>query len=206
MYIVPLKTAVVEALASVFVANPNTDFQGANKPLISIEYPVEQSHYPGIWVQFAEDGPVTIAGINHVEQSTDTVAHTVSDVGRWRFSGKVTLTIVALTSLERDRLYDEVVRIFIGARFNTALTPFRTKIETNDLIGINVSFDDFQPFGDATPQGTPWGTDEIIYEKSLSFDLIGEFLTDVLTTALVPLSLVEYLPYADGVQTPPAWT
>lgn len=203
MYLVALKTAVTEALRSVFANHPNVDFQGENKPLVSIEYPVEQSHYPGVWVQYADNAEVTIAGIGHVETSVDEEEETYSEVSRWKFSGSVSLTMVALSSYERDRLYDEMVRTFIGARFNPALKPFREKIETNDLIAMNANFDDVQPFGDQASMGTPWGTDEIIYEKSLSFDVIGEFLTDKLTRELVPLSEVRFIKYVDGSQEPP---
>lgn len=192
----------MEALKSVFVSNPNTDFQGDNTPKISIEYPINQSHYPGIWVQFADDAEISIAGIGHTEMTKDTTAHTISRVSRWRFSGSVTMTITALSSYERDRLYDEVVRIFIGARFNADLSSFRQMIETNDLVAMNANFDDLQPFGDQTPMGTPWGTDEILYEKSLSFDIIGEFLTDTLTQTLVPLSSVTFIDYVEGTDAP----
>ena len=203
MYLVALKTAVVEALASVFTdTHPNPDFRGKNKPKVSIEYPVDQSHYPGVWVQYADDSEVSIVGIGHVEMSTDTTAGTVSQGSRWKFSGSVTMTIVALSSFERDRLYDEVVRIFVGARFKPEISSFRSKIESNDFIAMNANFDDIEPFGAASPPGTPWGTDEIIYEVSLRFDVLGEFVTDQLVTALVPLSKVTYMEYVEGTPVP----
>jgi hypothetical protein len=195
---------VVEALKSVFTdSHPNPDFRGENKPMISIEYPVDQSHYPGVWVQYADDSEITIAGIGHIEQTVNVGAGTVSRGSRWKFSGSVTMTVVALSSFERDRLYDEVVRIFVGARFKPELSSFRTKIESNDFIGMNANFDDIEPFGAASPPGTPWGTDEIIYEVSLRFDVIGEFVTDQLVTALVPLSNVTYIDYVEGTPQPP---
>jgi hypothetical protein len=204
MYRVPLKAAVVEALESVFTdAHPNPDFRGDNKPLVSIEYPVEQSHYPGIWVQYADDAELSIAGIGHVEQTVDEVNDRVISCSRWTFSGSVTMTIVALSSYERDRLFDEVVRAFVGARFNPALATFRDKIESNDLIAVNANFDDLEPLGDATPMGTPWGTDEIIYEISCRFDVRGEFLTDQLNTELVPLAKVTFIDYVEGSPEPP---
>lgn len=204
MYRVVLKTAVVEALRSVFTeTHPNPDFRGQNSPMISIEYPMEISHYPGIWVQYADNGEISTVGIDHVEHSVNEAADTYSRNGRWKFSGSVTMTIVALSSYERDRLFDEVVRIFVGARFNPALASFREKIEENDLVGINVNFDDIESSGEATPMGTPWGTDEIIYETSLTFDLVGEFVTDQLTTELVPLSKLTYMDYVDGTPEPP---
>lgn len=204
MYRVPLKTAVVEALESVFTdTHPNVDFRGQNKPLVSIAYPVEESHYPAIWVQYADDGEISIAGIGHIEQAVDEPNQRLIECSRWSFSGSVTMTIATISSYETDRLFDEVVRIFVGARFNPALATFRSKIENNDLIAVNANFDDIEPFGDATPMGTPWGTDEIIYEVSLRFDVRGEFLTDQLNTELVPLSGVTFIDYVEGSTEPP---
>lgn len=203
MYRVALKTAVTEALTSVFTdTHPNADFRGANKPLVSIEYPMLESHYPAIWVQYADDSEITIAGIGHIEQVVDEDAATVGTASRWKFAGAVTMTIATLSSLERDRLFDEVVRVFVGARFNPALTAFREHIESNDLVAINANFDDIEPFGDAAPMGTPWGTDEIIYEVSLRFDVIGEFVTDTLTAELVALSKVTFMDYIENSPEP----
>lgn len=203
MYRVALKTAVVEALASVFTdSHPNLDFRGNNKPLVSIEYPMLESHYPALWVQYADDSEITIAGIGHTEQVVDEANEVVGTASRWKFAGAVTITVAALSSQERDRLFDEVVRIFVGARFNPALSSFRQRIESNDLVAINANFDDIEPFGDASPMGTPWGTDEIIYEVSLRFDVIGEFVTDILLTELVPLSQVKFIDYVEGSPEP----
>lgn len=203
MYRVALKTAVVEALASVFTdSHPNTDFRGKNRPQVSIEYPMLESHYPALWVQYADDSEITVAGIGHREMVVDEANSIVGSASRWKFAGAVTITVATLTSLERDRLYDEVVRIFVGAQFNPALTSFRQLIESNDLVAMNANFDDIEPFGDTTSMGTPWGTDEILYEVSLRFDVIGEFVTDILTAELVPLSQVNFIDYVEGSPTP----
>lgn len=202
MYLVATKTAITQALEEVFADHPNTDFQGENRPNVSMEYPVEQSHYPGLWVQYADNRELRTAGIGHTEQIVDVDEETVTTYSRWTFSGTATITVVALTNFERDRLYDEVVRTFISARFNSELSPFRNYIENNPLIAMQANFDDLQPFGDNAALGTPWGTDEPIYEKSLSFDLIGEFLTDARVRTLVPLSEVTFMKYVEGSEEP----
>jgi hypothetical protein len=68
---------------------------------------------------------------------------------------------------------------------------------------MNINFDDLQPSGDNAAQGTPWGTSEVFYEKSLSMDVIGEFIGDPLTNALVPLGDIRVHPYVEGVEDPP---
>lgn len=202
MYLVPLKTIIVEAFEQVFDADyPEPDFRPTK---ISIEYPIDQSAYPGLWVQYEDRDELSVAGIGHVEDIIDTTVtpNTFGQCTRWRFAGTVTITCVALASLERDRLYDEVVRAFTSARFHPALAPLRGQIEVNDLVACNANFDDLRPFGDNAAPGTPWGTEEIIYEKSISFDLIGEFASDRSTGLMVPLSKVTFMDYVDGTEEP----
>lgn len=197
MYRVVLKTAITEALRAEFITAVTPDFRPPNAPFVSIEYPIDEAHYPGIWVQYADNAELSVAGIGHIEQSVDTVDQEVVSVSRWRFSGAVTLTCAALTSLERDRLYDEVVAIWASAQLAHDY-PFRATIENNDLVAMNPNFDDLQPFGDQAALGTPWGTDEAIYETSVSFDLIGEYLSRPETRELVPLSKVVFSKYVEG--------
>lgn len=187
MYLVPLKTAIVEALRATFdVDYPQADFQ---KIQIGIEYPATQTEYPGLWVNYEDTDEVQIAGIGHKEFIAKT-GNVYSEVTRWKFAGQISITCVAMTSLERDRLYDEVVRTFAFGRENQALSQFRDKIESNDFIAMNINFDSFQPNGDNQTQGTPWNTDEYIYEKTLSMEVIGEFVGDPSTMDLVKLSAI----------------
>lgn len=202
MYLTPMMTAMVEALRGVFANHPNTDFQGANKPYVSIEYPIDKSSYPAIWVQYEDTAELTIAGIGHVEYVVDTTNNTYGELTRWRFAGRITMTVATLTSLERDRLYDELVRTFAFGEYNQDLSIFRDKVEVNDLIAMNANFDNLQPSGALAAQGTPWGTDEFIYERSLSFDLIGEWVGDRAMRTLVPLSQVKFMKYVDGTVPP----
>jgi hypothetical protein len=200
MYLEKLKTAVVEAFRAEFATAVNPDFRTPNQPMISIEYPIDQSHYPGIWVQYADTQELTIASIDFPEITT--TGDTISKVTRWKFGGTVTLTVVALSSWERDRLYDEVVASFTSARGDRAY-PLRAALDSNDLVGMNVNFDDLQPFADQAGLGTPWGSDEVIYERSASFDVIGEFVSRPEIRQLVPLSSVTYMKYVEGTSEPP---
>lgn len=191
---------MVEALKATFDSNyPQVDFQNIN---VDIEYPVQQSQYPGIWVNYEDSAELSIAGINHQEQIQNTDG-SFSIGTRWRFQGVVTLTVVALSSLERDRLYDEVVRTYAFGGYNQSLSVFRQKIEQNDFIGMNFNFDDMQPTGDAAAPGTPWQTSEIIYEKSLSVDVIGEFVSNPDTQTLAALSSIIGAFYVEGTTPPP---
>lgn len=185
MYLTLLKSLVVESLQTVFNSDwPNPNFTDLN---VSIEYPLDRQSYPGIWVNFDDNDTLEIAGIDHREYvlDADGAQH---EVTRWLFAGTVTLTVVALSSLERDNLYDEVVRIFAFSRIEQAVPEFRSMMESNDLLAIGVNWDQLRPHGDAAAPGTPWGTeDEVIYERSAAFDLQGEFVSNWRTNVMVPL-------------------
>lgn len=200
MYLVPLKANLVEALRAHFdAAYTEDDFKNT---WISIEYPRDKVNYPGIWITYDDNGDVEIAGIHHREYILDDTGE-LHEVTRWRFTGSVSFTCAALTSYERDRLYDEMVRTvaFAGVEGATS-SVFRQSLENNDFIAMNGNFDAITPSGDAASPGTPWGTDEIIYEKTLSFDVLGEFISDPNTNALAPLSAVQVMGFREGTQAP----
>lgn len=200
MYLVVLKSAIVEALRVTFDgAYPEADFRDLN---CSIEYPVAQADYPAVWVNYADTSKLVTAGIGHVEILEDDQGNDVV-VTRWRFGGEISMTVVALSSLERDRLYDELVRTLAFAREEPSVSAFRERIEANDLIAMNINFDEIQPSGDQAAPGTPWETDEIIYEKTLSVDVIGEFISRPDTQALLYLSQIRVTGYPKGSPEPP---
>lgn len=192
-YLTYLKGLIVTALQTAFAVNyVDPDFQGVH---VSIEYPLDEQHYPGIWVNYEDQDTLRIAGIDHREVVYDNPLNPAGgthEVTRWTFAGEVTLTFVALHSLERDRLYDQFVRVFAFSRLEQAQSPFRDLIETNDFVALNVNWDELRPHGDAANPGTPWGSDsEVVYEKSIGFDVEGEFISDPAKNSLVSLSAVK---------------
>lgn len=190
MYLTYLKTTLVEALKRTFDETyPDEDFREIHA---SIEYPVKEAEYPGIWVDYDDVDDLQIAGVDHQEyifQDPDFMPIT-----RWKFSGYVTYTVTALTSLERDRLYDQVVNVLAFGEFDPARKRFREFIEDNDFIATNFNFDKISPKGSVAAPGTPWGTDEIIYERSISVGVIGEFVPHPVNGALVPLDQIIVTP------------
>lgn len=200
MYLTHLKAAVVEALRATFDGNyPDEDFRSLK---VGIEYPVDQAAYPGIWVNYDDTQELTIASIGGGVEMADLDGHDVP-VTRWRFGGTLSFTVTALSSLERDRLFDELVKVIGFARVKDSISEFRTVIEHNDLLAMNANFDLMRPSGDNAAPGTPWGTDEMIYEKSLSIDLIGEFVSEPDQMILVPLRQIRVMGYVQGTPEPP---
>ena len=193
MYLVKLKTLLVKALTTTFdAAYPVEAYRGL---YASLDYPIDKAGYPGIWVDW-EGASLQNAGVGHTE--------TVDGrrVKRWRFSGTTTFTIVALSSLERDGLYDEMVKVIAFGQLYHATNPFRQTIHENDYLGISFDWDNIHPRGESSIPGTPWDTDDVIYEVTIGLDTIGEFVSEPDDATLVPLSAVAVYPYRLGT-TPP---
>lgn len=187
VYLAELKATLRQGLVEVFTAAnyPNPDFAST---YVSLEYPVRPEEIPSVWVDFAETENLRIAGIDQ-HDFVVTGPDQFTSYAHWRFAGSASFTIVALSSLERDRMYDEIIRIFAFSRGddNSVYNIFKQYIEQGNLIAMNMNFDEIEPQGNAAAPGTPWGTDEIMYEKTINMNLIGEFLSNGSDHTLVPL-------------------
>jgi hypothetical protein len=204
MFYAELLTALVEGLEKTFTADYETvDFRNLH---VSLEYPNDPAHYPGIWIDFDFTTPLTPAGIAHVEY-TDPI-----DIGgghmrfgqftRWQFEGNVTFTIGTFSSLTRARLFDELVKVLGFGRTEIAehgyeKNPFYAFLDDNDLIALIVASDSIAVHGMTANEGTPWDTDDMIYEATMAVPCRGEFVSEP-SGQLVPLSAVEITALADG--------
>lgn len=213
MYLVPLKTLLVEAVKNQFgTAYPEADFRSIH---VSIEYPVDPQEVPSVWVDYDDTAPLQIAGVHHREFSEPGPDGARRRFTRWKFAGTISFTVVALSSLERDRLYDELIRVIAFDSTTDDVGQFRAYIENNDLIALNINFDTIAVRGNAAAPGTPWGTDEMMYERSIQLDCLGEFTSAGATEALVALSEIRVYersndepddhPDTPGATGPNAW-
>lgn len=194
-YLTYLKTMNVKALQATFANDyPVSQLRDVH---VSIEYPIEPAHYPGIWVDYSDVGKLTISGVAH-EEYADTEGNQVLPYTRWKFSGYVSYTVTALTSRERDGLYDELIKVLAFGKYDPARSRFRKFIETNPFIAANMDFDEIEPQGNAAAPGTPWGTDEIIYERTINMEIVGEFVSSTSTGELLRLSQVLIVPHVLG--------
>jgi hypothetical protein len=186
-YLRTIKTTATEALQAAFqVAYPETDSAGGDKPIyISQEYPVEEAHIPAVWVEF-EPTDLRTCGIAYTEEDAQGNIYT-----RWRFSGMASFTVAAMSSNERDLIYDQMVALIAFASQAEAPSTWRQTIEASDLIATTWSYDTIENRGNAAAPGTPWGTDEVMYERGIALQVLGEFVTNPLTLDLVNLSEIK---------------
>jgi hypothetical protein len=159
-------------------------FDKSQKIYVSLDYPMEKIQYPGVWVQFSVS-KLNRAGIGH--EITTQVNGKWVFIQEWMVEGRVTLTIVALSSIERDRLADAIIVSLAFARPpDLVLTDptqdtkenrgFITALDENPFIAVTLQLDTIIPGGQQVSQGTPWGDDAaLVYEDSYSFDLVGHF-------------------------------
>lgn len=194
MYVTRVKTLGVEGLRAVFDnLYPVAEFRGQH---CSLEYPVEATSFPEIWVRYVDTAPMRQSGVGHLEDR-DPDDHRVAQYTRFRFEGTWEFVVVALSSLERDRLYDELVGIMAWSQTDSLRGRYRKFIEDNEFIACNVRYDEIEGTGEDAVPGTPWGTDEVVYERTLNVDLFGEFVPDPETGTLLPLSKIVVTPTVD---------
>lgn len=189
MFIENTITLWVEAVQHLFGADfPYEDMKGMK---VHTDYPLDKASYPGLWVQFVPQGEVKNAGIGH-EEWID-VGDGPIKFSTWTFGGAVEITVAALSSLERAIQIDWLSK---GVAFSTSdeannpLSRFREMVEENDLVGMNVIWESFIITGFAETPGTPWGTDDVIYEATVTLTVHGEFRYAPTTNSLVPLTAI----------------
>lgn len=178
-----VKGAIVMALRDAL--QKTTLFDPGQAVYIDLEYPMRQVQYPGIWVQFSTT-KLNRSGIGHEVTVQDPDTGVWSFVQEWTFLGRVTLTIAALRSIDRDRLADALIANIAFARPpNLLLTQpqadtkqYRsliTALDENPYVSMTLNTDTIVPGGQTISMGTPWKDDELTYEDNYSFDLVGQF-------------------------------
>lgn len=197
MFMTYTKAQSVKALRDTFDNDfPEPDFRSIR---ISLEYPVAEQDYPSIWVDFEPLGNLSIVGIGHSEDVVNGLG--TNEAYRWRFAGHLSFTAVAMSSLERDRLVDALIRVFAFSRSN-GLTTFRSILEGGTLIGLSADFDQVELRGFSTSAGTPWGTDEMVYEGTVVIEIAGEFV-NTNTDTLMDVTGIEMFEWVLDTQQDP---
>lgn len=198
-----LKTLLVKATQAVFDADYfEEDFRNLH---VSIEFPADKQAYPGLWVNFSPTADLHIIGIDHVEY-IENDDDTVTPFTRWEFAGVASWTVTTMSPWERDRLLDEFIRMVAFGPEADSTSGFRSTIEDNELLAVNLNFDKFSIGGEAATPGTPWGTDEVIYEYTISIEVLGEFVSSTADGVLLPITDIIVTPYTNPPGDPdPSW-
>jgi hypothetical protein len=208
-----VKRAVVMALRE---ALTRTNITVNGSPVyVDLEYPMKKEQYPGIWVQFSVV-KLNRAGISHEVWVQDANLNW-TPIQEWMFNGRVTLTIVALKSLERDRIADSIISMFAFSRTpelvitqpesNTKqYRALMTALDQNPYVAMTLNTDTITPGGQTASMDVPWQQDVLAYEDSYSFDLLGNFNIKFTNDGAYTLSRVDTVPVMeDDMIGRPRW-
>lgn len=190
------KRGVIMALRQTINGSTLSD-QGTVR--IDMEYPSREESYPSIWVQFSLTKLVN-AGMGH-EQWTDEGL-----VREWMYDGRVNLSLLFLSSKERDQMSDALITIFAFSRSASALptqgvtvqreggfeySNFFSSLDENPYLSMTLNSDELRPGGQSVNVGTPWDPDTLVYEDSYSFEVMGQFETVIDDTGLYRIRRVQ---------------
>lgn len=151
---------------------------------VDIEYPTELNQYPGIWVQF-DIVRLQRAGLGMSRAVKDDDGNW-GEIYQWFFDGRITLTIAALSSKDRDRLSDAVIAQLAFSR-TTDLTLRNPDIDTKQMrglwdallespyIAISLGTDEIQSGGQTASQQVPWAPNALLYEDQYAITCQGQF-------------------------------
>ena len=190
MLITGVKIAIVEALVAGFnsinpapsgrqVGIPSSSTLDLTPNSVTIEYPKEMAHWPSIFVQF-RPSKVQWSGLypdTFILPSGQYINNNqVAQMSRTGyFEGSIDLQILALTSEERDQLWDTLYNLVLMNPGNPASNSFYQNLVNNNLIGMTILPSTVQTLGDTVSPGTPWSPEELSYEASVRIQCIGDF-------------------------------
>jgi hypothetical protein len=178
-----VKTAVVNGVTE---ALRGTGMQAQNdenaKFSISIEYPTKMTDYPGIWIQFTIES-MSRGGLGM--ESWTQVNGNWGAIQTWTFNGRITLTIAALSSKDRDRLADAVIAQLAFSRApdqvirqSSNTNQFRgliTALNNNPYVAMTLGTDVINSGGQTVTTGVPWAPNLLLYEDAYSLTCVGQF-------------------------------
>lgn len=186
------KRGVVMALRKTINGSTLSD-QGTVR--IDMEYPAREESYPSIWVQFSLTR-LRNAGIGHERWTEDGL------IREWTYEGRVNLTLLFLSSKERDQMSDALITIFAFSRTPSDMerqgitiqreggfeySDFFSSLDENPYLSMTLNSDELNPGGQSVNVGTPWDPDTLVYEDSFSFTVMGQFETVIDDTGLYTL-------------------
>lgn len=179
-----VKKAVVIALREA-ILNTSLSFPSKNTQVhIELEYPMAEEQYPGIWVQF------TTTRLQRMGMAQEFWLKDEDDewnaVQEWQIQGRVTMTVLALSNLERDRIADSLITMFAFSRTpepvvtrpnknNNKYRQFITALDENPFVAMTVNTDVLTGGGQSVNVGVPWQPDILAYTDAYSFDIVGNF-------------------------------
>lgn len=174
-----VKKGVIVALRTAL--NGTSMSSSQDRISVDMEYPLDKESYPGIWVQFSISS-LRPSGMGMLEYDPETGDR----LQQYMYEGRVTVVVVALTSLERDRIADYLISMMTFSRIpnprlitehgvSENFSDLYASLDENPHLSMTVNTDSVRPGGQSTTVGTAWDPTAIAYEDAYSFEVLGEF-------------------------------
>lgn len=188
-----VKTTIIMALRNALdsIVYPGRKIQGIQ---ISMEYPMTQTLYPHIWVNFSFT-KFQNAGIAHALVDESGMVKQ-----EWMFEGTTTLTLLAMTSFERDIYASQLLQLLAFGRTNAIAGLFQQTLSSNPNLYMSINRDSVQPGGQSTNVGTPWNAEDLVYQDSYTFSMLGQMESRY---SLAPTYLIGVDMISDGFAIDP---
>lgn len=191
---------------------------------VTLEYPEEAEEWPAVLVQVRPNlvewtgiSPDEVIDAAQEDGGLDIDFSKTTDdpppenpsyrlIRQGRFEATCMLQVLALSTQERDRIWDNLVKLLMMGDKKAATRTFFTTFEEHDLIGVTILRGSIRPVGDSMGPGTPWDEELLTYEAAIEFDMVGTFYADEYTEELVPLraaQVFEYIAWSGNDQPPP---
>lgn len=199
-----VKRAVILALRDA-LTGMNMRLDG-KRVYVDLEYPMEEAQYPGIWVQFSPT-EMKRAGVSH--ELPVLVDGEWCLIQEWQFSGRVTLSLAAIKSLDRDRLADQIIANLAFARNPDLILTDPAKdikqykslqdaLGSNPYVSMTLNTDVIFPGGQDVSPGAPWagGENTLVYTDTYAVDLQGQFNVRFNHEGVFTLARIDVVPTA----------
>lgn len=207
-----VKTAVVSSMRTALRGTTLGQTAGEQEQFhVSIEYPVEETDYPGVWVQFAIE-KLERAGLA-MQTFTQDSNEQWGPVQEWNFNGRITLTIAALSSKDRDRLADAVISQLAFSRAPDLVIRQKgydaqqnrgliTALNNNAYVSLTLNTDQINSGGQTVTQGVPWAPNILLYEDNYAVECTGQFNMRFNFDGTYSLSAINVLPTLSATEPP----
>jgi hypothetical protein len=193
-----MKKQIMQAVRSVF--NSELPDERYKNILVSLDYPLEETHYPAIFINYAE-GPLRNVGVGSVERVFDDNGVPIQ-ARHAEFQGALNFNVLALNPVDRDNLSAVLINILNFGRVVPELKPFFDTAENGQFVQLQMQTEEIQSSGEQTSP-VPWGNnDELIYGTRYSVNIYGDFYSDVSTGQLITISNVVVTPYRPDQPVP----
>lgn len=183
---------VIESVKRAVISSIRTGLRGTSmdnnldeneKFHVSIEYPTQETEFPGVWVQFSietlQRGGLGMMSLTEVDGQW-------GSVHEWQFTGRITLTIAAMSSKDRDRLADTVISALAFSRPPDLVIRKRgqdaqqnrgliTAINNNPYVALTLNTDQVMSGGQTVTAGIPWAPNVLLYEDNYAVTCQGQF-------------------------------